>query len=125
MTPLQLAQAYAILGSNGVARPGSLVALDGQPDGDRALADLTAEFDGCTPAALEVDTAELEAALEATGPVLREAMADAADRTVATVGLEGVIVVDTPDALLVISADAAQDVKQVVNQLKAEKSDLL
>jgi histidinol dehydrogenase len=49
-------------------------------DGDRALADLTAEFDGCTPAALEVDTAELEAALEATGPVLREAMADAADR---------------------------------------------
>jgi mannose-1-phosphate guanylyltransferase len=49
----------------------------------------------------------------------------AADRTVATVGLEGVIVVDTPDALLVISADAAQDVKKVVNQLKAEKSDLL
>ena len=49
----------------------------------------------------------------------------AGDRTVATVGLEGVIVVDTPDALLVISADAAQDVKQVVNQLKAEKSDLL
>ena len=38
---------------------------------------------------------------------------------------DGVIVVDTPDALLVISADAAQDVKQVVSQLKAEKSDLL
>ena len=49
-------------------------------DGDRALADLTAEFDGCTPSALEVDAAELEAALEATGPALREAMADAADR---------------------------------------------
>jgi mannose-1-phosphate guanylyltransferase len=49
----------------------------------------------------------------------------ASDRTVATVGLEGVIVVDTPEALLVISADAAQDVKQVVNQLKDEGSDLL
>lgn len=49
----------------------------------------------------------------------------AGGRTVATVGLEGVIVVDTPDALLVISADAAQDVKAVVNQLKDEGSDLL
>jgi mannose-1-phosphate guanylyltransferase len=49
----------------------------------------------------------------------------AGDRTVATVGLEGVIVVDTPEALLVISADAAQDVKKVVNQLKDEDSDLL
>ena len=49
----------------------------------------------------------------------------AGERTVATVGLEGVIVVDTPDALLVISADAAQDVKKVVNQLKEEGSDLL
>jgi mannose-1-phosphate guanylyltransferase len=49
----------------------------------------------------------------------------AADRTVATVGLRGVIVVDTPDALLVIAADAAQDVKRVVNRLKDEGSDLL
>jgi mannose-1-phosphate guanylyltransferase len=49
----------------------------------------------------------------------------AGGRTVATVGLEGVIVVDTPEALLVISADAAQDVKKVVNQLKAEESELL
>jgi mannose-1-phosphate guanylyltransferase len=49
----------------------------------------------------------------------------AGERTVATVGLEGVIVVDTPDALLVISADAAQDVKQVVERLKEEGSDLL
>ena len=49
----------------------------------------------------------------------------AGGRTVATVGLEDVIVVDTPEALLVISADAAQDVKRVVNQLKDEESDLL
>ncbi|MDJ0813124.1 MAG: penicillin-binding transpeptidase domain-containing protein [Woeseiaceae bacterium] len=38
VTPLQLAQAYAILGSDGLARPVSLVALDGQPDADRVLA---------------------------------------------------------------------------------------
>jgi mannose-1-phosphate guanylyltransferase len=49
----------------------------------------------------------------------------AGGRTVATVGLEGVIVVDTPEALLVIAGDAAQDVKKVVNQLKDEGSDLL
>jgi mannose-1-phosphate guanylyltransferase len=49
----------------------------------------------------------------------------AGGRTVATVGLEGVIVIDTPDALLVISVDAAQDVKKVVEQLKDEQSDLL
>ncbi len=49
----------------------------------------------------------------------------AGGRTVATVGLEDVIVVDTPEALLVISADAAQDVKKVVNLLKDEDSDLL
>ena len=50
----------------------------------------------------------------------------AGGRTVAMVGLEGVVVVDTPDALLVISADAAQDVKKVVDQLKDEgREDLL
>jgi mannose-1-phosphate guanylyltransferase len=49
----------------------------------------------------------------------------AGDRLVAIAGLEGIIVVDTPDALLVISADRAQDVKRIVDQLKAESSDLL
>jgi cell division protein FtsI (penicillin-binding protein 3) len=38
VTPLQLAQAYAVIGSNGVARPVSLVALDAPADGDRVLA---------------------------------------------------------------------------------------
>ena len=32
---------------------------------------------------------------------------------------------DTPEAVLVIAADAAQDIKKVVNQLKDEDSDLL
>lgn len=50
----------------------------------------------------------------------------AGGRLVAIVGLEGVIVVDTPDALLVAAADAAQDVKAVVDRLRAEgRTDLL
>lgn len=39
-------------------------------------------------------------------------------RLVATIGLDGYVVVDTPDALLICPADRAQDVKQVINQLK-------
>lgn len=47
-------------------------------------------------------------------------------RLVATVGLRDVIVVDTPDALLVVSRDAAQDVKRIVDRLAAEgREDLL
>ncbi|MDJ0904391.1 MAG: penicillin-binding transpeptidase domain-containing protein [Woeseiaceae bacterium] len=42
VTPLQLAQAYAVLGSDGVARPISLVALESPADGDRVLAGDTA-----------------------------------------------------------------------------------
>jgi mannose-1-phosphate guanylyltransferase len=50
----------------------------------------------------------------------------AGGRTVAVVGLDDVIIVDTPDALLVSSAEAAQDVKKVVDRLKAEgRDDLL
>jgi cell division protein FtsI (penicillin-binding protein 3) len=37
VTPLQLAQAYAVLGSNGVSRPVSLVALEQPPQGERRL----------------------------------------------------------------------------------------
>jgi mannose-1-phosphate guanylyltransferase len=40
------------------------------------------------------------------------------DRMVAAVGLHGVLVVDTPDALLVADAGSAQRVKDVVAQLK-------
>jgi len=49
----------------------------------------------------------------------------AGGRTVALVGLEDVIVVDTPDALLVSAADAAQDVKQIVDRLRDEGRDEL
>ncbi|HEY6742397.1 MAG TPA: mannose-1-phosphate guanylyltransferase, partial [Lapillicoccus sp.] len=44
-------------------------------------------------------------------------------RTVALVGLEDVIVVDTPDAVLVVSRDRAQDVKAVVDRIKASGRD--
>lgn len=47
-------------------------------------------------------------------------------RMVALVGLEDVIVVDTPDAVLVVSRDRAQDVKAVVDRLKASgREDLI
>lgn len=41
-------------------------------------------------------------------------------RLVATVGLAGLVVIDTPDALLVCAADRAQDVKKIVDRLAAE-----
>jgi mannose-1-phosphate guanylyltransferase len=48
------------------------------------------------------------------------------DRVVAVVGLDDVVVVDTPDALLVMSRERAQDVKAVVDALRAEgRTDLL
>lgn len=40
------------------------------------------------------------------------------DRLAALIGVENLIVVDTPDALLITSRDRAQDVKQIVGQLK-------
>jgi mannose-1-phosphate guanylyltransferase len=50
----------------------------------------------------------------------------AGGRMVAVVGLRDVIVVDTPDALLVCAGDAAQDVKLVVERLLAQgRRDLL
>lgn len=40
------------------------------------------------------------------------------DRLVATVGVDNLLIIDTPDALLVAHSDKAQDVKRVVTQLK-------
>jgi len=47
------------------------------------------------------------------------------DRFIAVVGLDDVIVVQTEDALLVCAKDKAQDVKEVVNWLQAQKRDEL
>jgi mannose-1-phosphate guanylyltransferase len=58
--------------------------------------------------------AELVEAPEATGLVV-----PAGGRMVAVVGLDDVVVVDTPDAVLVTTRARAQQVKQVVDALKA------
>ncbi len=43
------------------------------------------------------------------------------NRLVALVGLDNIVVVDTPDALLVIDRSRAQDVRKVVDQLKLQQ----
>jgi len=44
-------------------------------------------------------------------------------RVVAAIGLENVVIVDTPDAMLVCSRDRAQEVKQVVEELRSRGAD--
>jgi mannose-1-phosphate guanylyltransferase/mannose-6-phosphate isomerase len=46
-------------------------------------------------------------------------------RLIATVGLEDMVVVDTPDATLVCHKDNTQDVRKVVDELKKKKADEL
>lgn len=47
-------------------------------------------------------------------------------RTVAAVGLSDIVIIDTPDAVLVVSTDASQDVKRIVDELRAVgRDDLL
>lgn len=43
------------------------------------------------------------------------------DRLIAAVGIEGLVVVDTPDVLLVAAQERSQEVKHLVEQLKAKK----
>ncbi len=46
------------------------------------------------------------------------------DRLITLADVDGLIVVDTPDALLVTKKGSSQKVKKIVNELKARKSDL-
>ena len=46
-------------------------------------------------------------------------------RVVAAVGLEDLIVVDTPDVVLVARKDEDQELKELLNDVKGERSDLL
>lgn len=59
------------------------------------------------------------------GPALsvdtRNSLIYTADRLIATLGVEDLIIVDTPDALLVCSRERAQDVRKIVDQLKQER----
>src|SRR5699024_264999 len=49
--------------------------------------------------------------------------AQSSQRLIATVGIDNLIIIDTPDALLVAHADQAQQVREVVKQLKKRKHD--
>ncbi len=79
------------------------------------------DFDSLATLLEDTDTAgttvlgdpALVRAIEATGLVV-----PAAGRVVAVIGLDDIIVVDTPDALLITTRAHAQRVKQVVNGLK-------
>lgn len=55
----------------------------------------------------------------------RNTFVQSEDRLVAAVGLENIMIVDTPDALLVSHADCSQDVKQVVSLLRKKGHDTL
>ncbi|MCP9455876.1 MAG: mannose-1-phosphate guanylyltransferase/mannose-6-phosphate isomerase [Nitrospira sp.] len=51
----------------------------------------------------------------------RNALLISKHRLIATVGLDDVIVVETPDAVLIAHKNRAQDVKEIVNRLKQER----
>lgn len=46
-------------------------------------------------------------------------------RTIAAIGLENMVIIDTKDALLICPKDKTQDVKKLVEQLKTEKKEKL
>jgi mannose-1-phosphate guanylyltransferase len=81
-----------------------------------SLATLLAGGDGAGVTVL--GDAGLVEAIDATGLVV-----PASGRLVAVVGLDDVVVVDTPDAVLVTTRARAQQVKQVVDALKARGRD--
>jgi mannose-1-phosphate guanylyltransferase len=51
----------------------------------------------------------------------RNSLVEVGGRMIAVVGLSDIVIVDTPDALLVCHKDRTQDVKKVVEQLKEQK----
>jgi mannose-1-phosphate guanylyltransferase len=79
-----------------------------------SLSTLLPPGDGGTDIRVLGDPADVTA-VDATGLLVA-----AGGRRVAVVGLDDVVVVDTPDALLVTTRARAQDVKRVVDALKAE-----
>lgn len=80
-----------------------------------ALAELPSAPGAAHPAGLRViGSAEQVLATDSSGVV-----AATGDRLVAILGLDDVVVIDTPDALLVTNRERAQDVKAIVDALKA------
>jgi mannose-1-phosphate guanylyltransferase len=80
----------------------------------RSLGGLLADAEGMPGVRLLGDPS-LVRATDATGVVI-----PGSGRLVALVGLDDVVVVDTEDAVLVVSRERAQDVKAVVDALKAD-----
>ncbi len=68
---------------------------------------------------VEPDGSNNRAVGEAIFVSSRDTFVQSEDRLVAAIGTENLLIIDTPDALLVASAENAQDVKKVVSQLKA------
>jgi mannose-1-phosphate guanylyltransferase / mannose-6-phosphate isomerase len=66
------------------------------------------------------DAAHNRAVGEAIFVDSRNTFVQSENRLVATVGMSDLIIIDTPDALLVAHSDKAQDVKKVVAQLKTK-----
>lgn len=63
---------------------------------------------------------------DARGNLVRDLRTDGRRRVIALVGVEGLCVIETDDALLVISREQAQDVRKVVDALTARgRTDLL
>lgn len=81
---------------------------------------LEALVDGEAPQAISIEAPGSEALDLGSAQTLVHA---AGGRLVVTIGLDGVVVVDTPDAVLVCSRDRAQDVRQIVEQLAAREGD--
>lgn len=86
------------------------------------------DFDALTDLLADPTSAALTVLGEPARVVARDAtglVVPGGDRVVAVVGLDDVVVVDTPDALLVTTRERAQDVKQVVAALReAGRADL-
>lgn len=57
--------------------------------------------------------------VEARGNLVRDLRSDGRSRVIALVGVEGLCVIETDDALLVLPREQAQDVRKVVERLQA------
>jgi mannose-1-phosphate guanylyltransferase len=69
---------------------------------------------------VQPDAAENRALGEAIFVDTQNTFVQSEDRLVATVGISDLMIIDTPDALLVAHPDKSQDVKKVVAQLKKD-----
>ena len=78
---------------------------------------------GSWPAAIEFQTPDADGNVTQGDTLLlntRDSAFFGGTRLIAAAGMEGLIVVDTPDALLLVRKDQAQSVKDIVERLRAE-----